>query len=111
VVVLKGAHTVVADPAGRALRAPFSLPLLGTAGSGDVLAGIIASLAGQGLAVFEAAALGVYLHARAAERMEAELGDAGLMATDLLGEIPRARRELRDRAGQERPALDRASGR
>jgi ADP-dependent NAD(P)H-hydrate dehydratase / NAD(P)H-hydrate epimerase len=111
VVVLKGAHTVVADPAGRALRAPFSQPLLGTAGSGDVLAGIIASLAGQGLAVFEAAALGVYLHARAAERMEAELGDAGLMATDLLGEIPRARRELRDGAGQERPALDRAPGR
>ena len=109
--MLKGAHTVVADPAGRALRAPFSLPLLGTAGSGDVLAGIIASLAGQGLAVFEAAALGVYLHARAAERMADELGDAGLMATDLLGEIPALVASCAIVRGQARPAPDRASGR
>ena len=93
-VVLKGAHTVVADADGRVLRAPFELPLLASGGSGDVLAGVIASLAGQGLAPYEAAALGVYLHARAGELVGDEIGDAGLMATDLLPLIPRARREL-----------------
>jgi hydroxyethylthiazole kinase-like uncharacterized protein yjeF len=96
VVVLKGAHTVVAAPTGEAWRAPFLLPALGTAGSGDVLAGVIASLVGQGLAPDSAATLGVHLHGRAAERLAEALGDAGLMATDLLAELPRARRELRD---------------
>ncbi len=110
VVVLKGAQTVIAEPAGRTLLAPFSLPLLGTAGSGDVLAGVIASFIGQGLPAFEAAALGVYLHARAAERLGDELGDAGLMATDLLEQIPRARRALRDRRTDERPGPDQAPG-
>lgn len=95
VVVLKGAGSVIADPDGRALTAPFEIPALATAGSGDVLAGIIASFAGQGLAPFDAAALGVYVHARAGEAISAELGDAGLMATDLLPAIPRALRALR----------------
>jgi ADP-dependent NAD(P)H-hydrate dehydratase / NAD(P)H-hydrate epimerase len=110
IVVLKGAHTVIAEPGGRTLLAPFSLPLLGTAGSGDVLAGVIVSFIGQGLAAFEAAALGVYLHARAAERLGGELGDAGLLATDLLDQIPRARRALRDRHTDEQPGPDEARG-
>jgi NAD(P)H-hydrate epimerase len=96
VVVLKGARTVVAHPHGAASVSPFVLPALATAGSGDVLGGIIASLLGQGLGPYEAASLGVYLHGRAADRLVHDLGDAGLMATDLLVEIPRARRELRD---------------
>jgi ADP-dependent NAD(P)H-hydrate dehydratase / NAD(P)H-hydrate epimerase len=105
VVVLKGAHTVVAAPDGRDLSAPFEVPALATGGTGDVLAGVIASLAGQGLAPFEAAALGVYLHARAGEDVSSHLGDAGLMATDLLAAIPRVRRHLssvrrRQRAGR-----------
>jgi hydroxyethylthiazole kinase-like uncharacterized protein yjeF len=95
VVVLKGAGSVIADPDGRALTAPFEIPALATAGSGDVLAGIIASFAGQGLAPFDAAALGVYVHARAGEAISAEIGDAGLMATDLLPAIPRVLRVLR----------------
>jgi NAD(P)H-hydrate epimerase len=111
VVVLKGAQTVIAEPAGRTLLAPFSLPLLGTAGSGDALAGVIVSFIGQGLPAFEAAALGVYLHARAAERLGDDLGDAGLMATDLLEQIPRARRALRDRRADERTDPDQAPGR
>lgn len=111
VVVLKGAQTVIAEPAGRTLLAPFSLPLLGTAGSGDVLAGLIVSFIGQGLAAFEAAALGVYLHARAAEQLGEELGDAGLMATDLLDQVPRARRALRDRRADARPRPDQVPGR
>jgi len=96
VVVLKGARSVVADPAGRTVLSPFALPILGTAGTGDVLAGVIAARLGQGLAAFEAATLGVYLHARAGELVGERLGDAGLMATDLLDHIPQARRELRD---------------
>jgi len=94
VVVLKGAGTVIADPGGHVVTAPFEIPALGSAGSGDVLAGIIVSLVGQGLAPFDAAALGVYLHARAGEDVSADLGDAGLMATDLLPAIPRVRRAL-----------------
>jgi NAD(P)H-hydrate epimerase len=102
-VVLKGANTVVADPGGSSLAAPFEVPGLATAGSGDILAGVIASLAGQGLAPFDAAALGVYLHARAGRDVGARMGGAGLMATDLLSAIPRERDYLeheRWRAGR-----------
>lgn len=101
-VVLKGANTVIAAPDGRALTAPFEVPALGTGGSGDVLAGVVASLLGQGLRPFEAAALAVYLHARAGEDVSSHLGDAGLMATDLLGAIPRVRRHLTAQRERER---------
>lgn len=104
-VVLKGAGTVIADPRGRFLLAPFSLPLLGSAGCGDVLAGVIASLMGQGLAPVEAAGLGVYLHARAGQWLGKRLGDAGLMASDLLEEIPNVRRALRDVSAEAGGAL------
>ena len=67
---------------------------MATAGTGDVLAGIVASLLSQGLAPFDAALLGVYLHGRAGEHVSERLGDAGLMASDLLPEIPRVRRHL-----------------
>jgi hydroxyethylthiazole kinase-like uncharacterized protein yjeF len=105
VVVLKGAGTVIAEPDGRLRVASFELPALATAGSGDVLAGIIASLLGQGLDPFEAAVLGVYVHGRAGEHVSERIGDAGLMATDLFYEIPRVRRHLahireRDAAGR-----------
>ena len=110
VVVLKGAHTVVAAPDGQLLSAPFAVPALGSGGTGDVLAGVIASLVGQGLAPFEAAALGVYLHARAGEDISARLGDAGLMATDLLPAFPRVRRGLQAVRGGVRLGFDAPSG-
>lgn len=94
VVVLKGAATVIAAPDGSVRRASFEVPALGSAGTGDVLAGIIASLIGQGLAAFDAASLAVYLHARSGEHVSESIGDAGLMATDLLPVIPRVRRHL-----------------
>ncbi len=94
VVVLKGADTVIAAADGSVRRASFEVPALGSAGTGDVLAGIIASLIGQGLTPFDAASLGVFLHARAGEHVSERLGDAGLMATDLLPVIPRVRRHL-----------------
>ncbi|MEX1296950.1 MAG: NAD(P)H-hydrate dehydratase [Candidatus Limnocylindrales bacterium] len=94
ITVLKGANTIIAAPDGRHLTAEFEVPALGTGGTGDVLAGVVASLVGQGLDPFAAAALGVYLHARAGEDLSGHLGDAGLMATDLLPAIPRVRRHL-----------------
>jgi NAD(P)H-hydrate epimerase len=96
VVLLKGAGTVVASPGGALTEASFVVPALASAGTGDVLAGIIASLVAQGLAPEAAAILGVYLHGRAGEHVSERFGDAGLMATDLLAEIPRIRRHLRD---------------
>jgi len=94
VVVLKGARTVVAAPDGRVASSSFANPALGTGGTGDVLAGIIGSLLAQGVPTWEAACLAVYLHGTAAEHFRERLGDAGLLASDLLPEIPRVRREL-----------------
>jgi hydroxyethylthiazole kinase-like uncharacterized protein yjeF len=94
-VVLKGACTVVAAPDGRAGVNPYANPALASAGTGDVLAGAIAGLLAQGLAPFEAACCGVYLHAAAAEGLRGDTGDAGLLAGDLLPELPRTVCELK----------------
>jgi NAD(P)H-hydrate epimerase len=94
VVALKGARTVIATPTGETAVAPFANPALATAGSGDVLAGTIGSLLAQGVAPFDAARLGVWLHGRAAARISERLGDSGLLASDLPYEIAVARREL-----------------
>ncbi len=95
ITVLKGAYTVVAYPDGRAKVSPFANPGLASAGTGDVLAGAIAGLLSQGMPLEDAAALGVYLHGAAAERVRGEVGDTGMVASDLLPEMPRAIRELR----------------
>lgn len=90
IVVLKGAHTLIANPAGEIRVANFANPVLATAGSGDVLAGIIGALAAT-LPPFEAACAGVALHALAAERWCAETGsDRGMLAGDILGHMPAA---------------------
>ena len=93
-VVLKGAHTVVADAEGRARISPFANPLLATAGSGDVLAGMIGAYLGQGLNAFDAASLGVYLHAAVGEAMRAEYGESGLLAGEIAARLPGVVREL-----------------
>ena len=90
VTVLKGAHTIVAAPTGVGAVSPFANPALATAGTGDVLAGAIAGLLSQGVAPFEAAALGVYLHGAAGERARRRIGAAGVIASDLLPELPAA---------------------
>jgi hydroxyethylthiazole kinase-like uncharacterized protein yjeF len=87
-VVLKGAFTVIAAPDGRCRVSPFANPGLAAAGTGDVLAGIIAGLAAQGLDLFDAASLGVYLHGAAGEKIRNELGDTGMLASDLLPALP-----------------------
>ena len=95
-VALKGAHTVAADAEGRARVSPFANPLLATAGSGDALAGMIAAYLGQGLGSFEAASLGVYLHAAAGEALRAEYGEGGLLAGEIGERLPRVVREIRE---------------
>jgi hydroxyethylthiazole kinase-like uncharacterized protein yjeF len=94
IVVLKGAFTVVAAPDGRATVLPFANPALATAGTGDVLAGSIVGLLAQGLTPFDAALCGAYLHGLAGHIVRERMGDAGLLAGDLLPALPQARRRL-----------------
>jgi NAD(P)H-hydrate epimerase len=88
VVLLKGPYTVVAAPAGLLGVLPIATPALATAGSGDVLAGIIGGLLAQGLAPLAAACAGAYIHGQAGLRCERELGRAGVIASDLLPQLP-----------------------
>ena len=82
-IVLKGGYTVVATPAGELWVAPLANPALAAAGTGDTLAGLIAGLLAQGLAPDDAAILGVWIGARAAELASAEIGILPLTAGDL----------------------------
>lgn len=96
VVVLKGAETVIAAPDGKASIGPAGNPALATAGTGDVLAGVIGGLLAQGLALFDAARLGVWLHAQAGQIVRKEIGEAGALAGDLLTRLPQALTALRN---------------
>ena len=96
VAVLKGAHTLIAAPTGEVAANPTGTPLLATAGSGDVLAGLVGALLAGGLAPREAAVAGAWLHGAAAERLAPSLGDAGLLAHEVADAIPVVRAGLRD---------------
>lgn len=87
VVVLKGAHTVIADPEGSAALCPVANAGLATGGTGDVLAGVLTGLLAQGMAAPAAARAAVQAHARAGESLLGETGTAGLLASDLLQAI------------------------
>lgn len=87
VVVLKGAHTVVASPDGRVCVNPTGNPGLARGGSGDVLAGMLAALLACGLPAYEAAACAVYLHGAAADRAAAKRGEYGMLPHDILPEL------------------------
>jgi NAD(P)H-hydrate epimerase len=91
IVLLKGAYTVVAAPDGNCILLPFADPVLATAGSGDVLAGIIVALLGQGLTPYEATVLGGYLHAAAGQSAGI---DAGLLAGEIADAVPLVRQQL-----------------
>jgi hydroxyethylthiazole kinase-like uncharacterized protein yjeF len=95
-IVLKGAYTIIATTDGRCRVSPFANPGLASAGTGDVLAGVIAGLVAQGLTPFDAASLGVYLHGRAGETVREKIGDAGMIASDLLPALPLAIKRLKD---------------
>jgi hydroxyethylthiazole kinase-like uncharacterized protein yjeF len=90
VVVLKGARTIVAAPGGRAVINPTGNPGMGTGGTGDVLTGVIGALLAQGLAPFDAAALGAYVHGLAGDLARDARGEIGLNAGDLLSSLPPA---------------------
>jgi NAD(P)H-hydrate epimerase len=94
-IVLKGAYTVVATPDGRYSISPFANPGLASAGTGDVLCGVIAGLVAQGVPVADAAACGVYLHGKAGDMVKSELGDAGMIASDLLPVLPTVIKRLK----------------
>jgi NAD(P)H-hydrate epimerase len=95
VVVLKGARTVVAHPDGRCSEDPHEVPALATGGTGDVLSGVIGGLIAQGSDPYGAAVTGVYIHAEAGRRLSRRFGESGLLASDLLLEIPLVMNALR----------------
>jgi NAD(P)H-hydrate epimerase len=94
VVILKGAGTVIAAPDGRARISETASSALAHGGTGDVLAGLVAGFAAQGLPGFEAACVAVWVHAEAARQVSAVYGDAGTLASDLLRALPEARKAL-----------------
>ena len=95
IVALKGAHTIVAAPSGPCRVSPFANPGLSSGGTGDVLTGIIGGLLAQGLSPEDAACCGVYIHGLAGEMARKRLGDAGMLAGDLLSLLPTAVRDAR----------------
>jgi NAD(P)H-hydrate epimerase len=103
IVLLKGPGTVVAQPDGEAWICPIGGPWLATAGTGDVLTGLIAGLLAQGMAPVHAAAAGAFVHGRAAD----VAGHTGLMAGDLVSAIPRVLADLMGGAGSGEASMDR----
>ncbi|HBR02975.1 MAG TPA: bifunctional ADP-dependent NAD(P)H-hydrate dehydratase/NAD(P)H-hydrate epimerase, partial [Ruminiclostridium sp.] len=89
-VVLKGAGTVIATNDGRTAINATGNNGMATAGAGDVLAGMIVSLLGQGMSPYDAAAAGAYMHGLAGDLAAREKGMPGLMAQDIASHIPGA---------------------
>jgi hydroxyethylthiazole kinase-like uncharacterized protein yjeF len=94
VVTLKGRETLIASPDGQLYVNRAGNVGLATSGSGDVLSGIITGLAARGSNPVQAAAWGVYLHARAGERLAERMGRLGFLARELAAEIPSLMKEL-----------------
>jgi ADP-dependent NAD(P)H-hydrate dehydratase / NAD(P)H-hydrate epimerase len=93
-LVLKGAQTVVAGPEGRASLNATGNPALASGGTGDVLTGLIGGFLAQGLAPWDAARLGVYLHGLAADFWVNRYGHRGMIAGDLLAVLPQMMSEF-----------------
>lgn len=100
IVVLKGSSTIITDGAETVLS-PTGNPGLATAGSGDVLTGVISALAAKGLRPFDAAAAGVYIHGLAADMAAGDTGEDNLIASDLIDYLPLAFASLHQ---EEQPA-------
>jgi ADP-dependent NAD(P)H-hydrate dehydratase / NAD(P)H-hydrate epimerase len=116
IVVLKGARTIVAAPGGDAFISPIACAALATAGSGDVLAGVIGALLARGCDALTAAQVAVYVHGAAGMDLEAGLGD-GVAAGDLprtiatvMARLQRGEDSGRPRAARSRPQVSRGRG-
>ena len=96
VVVLKGDDSLIAEPGGQVAVSPGGSPALATAGTGDVLSGVIAALLAQGMEAFAAAAAGVWLHVLAGREAARRQGAAeGVIAGDVIAALPAVRRPTR----------------
>lgn len=87
-VVLKGQGSLIANAAGQLAQCTAGNPGMSSGGMGDVLTGIIAGLLAQGLSAWQAACLGVCVHAQAGDEVAAKQGERGMLATDLLALLP-----------------------
>jgi len=90
VVVLKGSPTLIADPKGLVFFNPTGNAGMATAGSGDVLTGIIAAMLGQGLTALDAALVSVYLHGLAGDLAKLQYGESSMIAGDILLQLGNA---------------------
>jgi ADP-dependent NAD(P)H-hydrate dehydratase / NAD(P)H-hydrate epimerase len=90
IVVLKGDDTLIAEPGGTVAVSPGASAALATAGTGDVLSGVIAAILARGVDPFAAACAGVRLHARAGVHAAGERGVDGVIARDVIEALPRA---------------------
>ena len=97
-VLLKGAHSIVAEPGGNSCILPFANPALAAGGTGDVLTGIIGGLLAQGVAPYDAARLAGFVHGTAGAKARDDMGSSGVIASDLLTHIPGIMERLRSRA-------------
>jgi NAD(P)H-hydrate epimerase len=90
IVVLKGDDTLVASPDGRVAVSPGGAPALATAGTGDVLSGVIGALLARGMAPAAAACAGVWVHVRAGRIAATPHGPDGVIAGDVIAALPAA---------------------
>jgi NAD(P)H-hydrate epimerase len=93
-VVLKGARTVIATTEGKIFINSTGNPGMATGGMGDVLAGMLTALLGQGFSPEDAMKLGVYLHGFVGDRVAAKKGQIGLIASDIIDGLPSGIRSL-----------------
>jgi NAD(P)H-hydrate epimerase len=93
-VLLKGYRTLVSDPEGNLHVNLTGNPGMATGGTGDVLTGVLGGLVAQGLGIEDALVLGAHVHGLAGDLAASELGQASLIATDLVRKLPDAFRKL-----------------
>ena len=96
VTVLKGARTLIADPEGRLCINPTGNAGMAAGGMGDVLSGMIGALMLQGLAPFDAAAFGVWLHGAAGDHVAHSSGPIGFLASEVMQAVPGVIKRLMD---------------
>ena len=95
-IIIKGHYSLICTPTGRIFINPTGNPGMATAGSGDVLTGILTGLLAQGYTAHEACLLGVYLHGLAGDIACEKLGEESMLASDIINALPRAIKVLKN---------------